>query len=109
MKMRLQSVTLWLALVSLVGSSWIGCETVPETGRHQLNLISADQEMQLGLASFDQTKKDVPISRDAASNALLQRVGSRIAASVKTRLPNARWEFVLFESKEANAFCLPGG
>ena len=109
MKMRLQSVTLWLALVSLVGSSWIGCETVPETGRHQLNLISADQEMQLGLASFDQTKKDVPISRDAAANALLQRVGSRIAASVKTRLPNAQWEFVLFESKEANAFCLPGG
>ena len=24
-------------------------------------------------------------------------------------LPNAQWEFVVFESKEANAFCLPGG
>jgi metalloendopeptidase OMA1, mitochondrial len=24
-------------------------------------------------------------------------------------LPNAQWEFVVFDSKEANAFCLPGG
>ena len=24
-------------------------------------------------------------------------------------LPNAQWEFVLFDSPEANAFCLPGG
>jgi len=24
-------------------------------------------------------------------------------------LPDAQWEFVLFESEEANAFCLPGG
>jgi len=24
-------------------------------------------------------------------------------------LPNAQWEFIVFESKEANAFCLPGG
>ena len=52
-------------------------------------------------------KKDVPISKDAAANALLQRVGKRIAAVAP--LPNAQWEFVVFESKEANAFCLPGG
>jgi metalloendopeptidase OMA1, mitochondrial len=25
------------------------------------------------------------------------------------QLPGAQWEFVLFDSKEANAFCLPGG
>lgn len=85
----------------------VGCDTVPETGRRQLNIISAGEEMQLGLSSFNQLKKDVPISRDAAGNALLQRVGQRIAAVAQ--LPNAQWEFVLFESQEANAFCLPGG
>ena len=84
-----------------------GCGTVSETGRKQLILISPGQEMQLGLTSFQQTKKQTPISRDPALNAMLQRVGKRIAA-VAT-LPNAQWEFVLFESKEANAFCLPGG
>jgi len=38
---------------------------------------------------------------------MLQRVGQRIAAVAQ--LPNAQWEFVLFESPEANAWCLPGG
>lgn len=84
-----------------------GCQTVPETGRRQLVLIPESQEMQLGLTSFDQMKKDVPVSKDPAANALVQKVGRRIAAVAP--LPNAQWEFVVFESKEANAFCLPGG
>lgn len=89
---------------------WVGlasCSTVPETGRRQLNLVSADQEMQLGLTSFEKLKQETPVSRDRAANELLQKVGRRIAAVAE--LPNAQWEFVVFESKEANAFCLPGG
>lgn len=86
-----------------------GCTTVPVTGRHELNLVSSDQEVQLGLSSFDQLKKDTPISHDPAANALVQRVGKRIAEVASKDLPNAQWEFVVFESKEANAFCLPGG
>jgi predicted Zn-dependent protease len=38
---------------------------------------------------------------------MVQRVGKRIASVAQ--LPNAQWEFVVFESPEANAFCLPGG
>jgi len=91
-----------LALAMLVG-----CSTVPETGRHQLLLISAEEELQLGVASFEQVKKETPTSGDAATTALVQRVGKHIAAVAN--LPNAQWEFVLFDSDEANAFCLPGG
>ena len=65
--------------------------------------------MQLGLTSFDQLKKETPISRDPAANALVQKVGKRLAAVASKDLPNAQWEFVVFDSKEANAFCLPGG
>jgi predicted Zn-dependent protease len=86
-----------------------GCSTVPVTGRSQLNLVSADQEMQLGLTSFDQLKTNTPINHDPAVNDLVQRVGKRIAAVAAKDMPNAKWEFVVFESKEANAFCLPGG
>jgi metalloendopeptidase OMA1, mitochondrial len=84
-----------------------GCATVPETGRRQVMLLSPGEEMQLGLSSFNQLKKDTPTSKNAAANAMLQRVGQRISAVAD--LPNAEWEFILFESKEANAFCLPGG
>jgi len=86
-----------------------GCDTVPVTGRSQLNLMSPNQEMQLGLTSFDQLKKDTPISHDPAANALVQKVGHRIAAVADKDMPGAQWEFVVFDSKEANAFCLPGG
>lgn len=86
-----------------------GCSTVPVTGRSQLNLMSPGEEMQLGLTSFEEMKKQVPVSKDAAVNALVQRVGQRIAAVASTDMPEAQWEFVVFESKEANAFCLPGG
>ena len=86
-----------------------GCSAVPVTGRSQLNLMSTGEEMQLGLTSFEETKKQVPISKDAAANAMVQRVGQRIAAVAGKDMPNAQWEFVVFESKEANAFCLPGG
>src|SRR5437016_5778909 len=84
-----------------------GCATVTETRRKQFNIVSPQEEMTLGLSSFTQMKKEVPISKDPAANALLQKVGQRISAVAD--LPGAQWEFVVFESKEANAFCLPGG
>src|SRR4051812_1568193 len=86
-----------------------GCRTVSETGRHQLNLVPADQELQLGLTAFDDMKKETPVSKNAKDNSLVSRVGTRIAAQAAQDLPNAQWEFVVFDSPEANAFCLPGG
>jgi metalloendopeptidase OMA1, mitochondrial len=94
-------------LLALAGLLFTGCSTVPVTGRSQFNIMSEGQEMELGLTSFEQLKKETPISKDAAVNALVQKVGKRIAAVAE--MPNAQWEFVVFDSKEANAFCLPGG
>lgn len=101
----------YLGLAAIVFAAVLleGCTTVPVTGRRELNLVSADQEVQLGLSSFDQLKKDTPISKDPAANAQVQRVGRQISQVATKDLPNAQWEFVVFESKEANAFCLPGG
>jgi predicted Zn-dependent protease len=96
-------------LVAALTVMFSGCTTVPVTGRKQFNLLSTGQEMELGLTSFDQLKKETPISKDAAVNALVQKVGKRIAAVAQPDMPEAQWEFVVFDSKEANAFCLPGG
>ncbi|HLH55233.1 MAG TPA: M48 family metallopeptidase [Verrucomicrobiae bacterium] len=98
----------WTGLLACA-LSLTACTTVPVTGRHELNLVSSDQEMTLGLSSFDQLKKDTPVNHDPAVNAMVANVGRRIAAVAGKDLPNAQWEFVVFESKEANAFCLPGG
>jgi predicted Zn-dependent protease len=99
---RARKASVWLLLLALAA-----CTTVPETGRRQFNILSPSEEMQLGLSSFAQLKKEVPLSKDGAGTALVQKVGRRVAAVAN--LPDAQWEFVLFESPEANAFCLPGG
>jgi len=93
-----------LSLLWLLNS----CATVPETGRSQLLLVNDSQLSQLGLTEFDKLKQSTPISKDTAVNAIVQRTGRRIAAVAP--LPNAQWEFVVFDEPEtANAFCLPGG
>jgi predicted Zn-dependent protease len=106
MKTRGAFIIRWTAGI-VVLLLWVSCATEPVTGRRQFNMISPGEEMQLGLTAFEKMKKETPISKDPALNALVQSVGKRIAAVAD--LPNAQWEFVVFDSKEANAFCLPGG
>lgn len=97
---------LWVA-AGLLGLA--GCTTIPETGRRQLMLVSPEQEAQMGLSAFAQIKQEERVSPDSAANGQVQRVGRRIAESVGREIPNADWEFVVFESRDVNAFALPGG
>jgi predicted Zn-dependent protease len=110
MKCKLSQPLLWpLRAAAFVAMLLLAaCATVPETGRSQLLLVSPGEEAQMGFQEFEKLKKSVPISKDPAANAQLQRVGRRIAAVAP--LPNAHWEFVLFDKPDVpNAFCLPGG
>ncbi len=100
--------TLAVLIVGLLAGA-IGCTTAPVTGRKQFNVFSPQEETQMGLASFSQMKQEQKISKDAKVNALVEKVGKKVAAAAANDLPNAQWEFVVFDSPEANAFCLPGG
>lgn len=86
-----------------------GCYTNPVTGRQSVVLVSQGEELALGQQSFAEVKKAEKVSHDPTMNARVQRVGKRIAQVVGDQMPNAQWEFVVFESKDVNAFALPGG
>ncbi len=86
-----------------------GCYTNPVTGRTSLALLSQAEEMKLGAESFQQIRQKEKVSTDGRNNARVTRIGQRIAAAVGNDLPDAKWEFVVFESNELNAFALPGG
>lgn len=103
----MKRVALPFLLLALAGFS--GCYTNPVTGRQSLVLISQGQELTLGAESFKAVREKEKVSTDAAANARVQRVGQRIAKAVGSELPDAKWEFVVFESKDVNAFALPGG
>ena len=70
-------------------------------------LVTEDQEQSLGIQAYRQILADEKVSTDPRMTAVLRRVGQRIAA-VANR-PDFEWEFNLIESKQVNAFCLPGG
>jgi predicted Zn-dependent protease len=85
----------------------LGCETVPYTGRRQIQLVSPTEEAQMGVQSFQQIVGKATLSTDQQVNAMVQRVGSRIAAVTDL---GYQWEFrVIQDDKQANAFALPGG
>lgn len=85
------------------------CYTNPVTGRQSLVLIEPSQELALGAQSFQQIREKEKVSSDPAANARVRRIGERIAQAVGNAMPNAQWEFVVFDSAEVNAFALPGG
>jgi predicted Zn-dependent protease len=94
-----------LALLALTA-----CTTVPETGRRQLITTSAAEETQMGLAAFEEVKKETPVLNDASQQARIERIGRRIATAVGRAMPDAQWEFVIFnDDATVNAFALPGG
>jgi predicted Zn-dependent protease len=84
------------------------CETVPYTGRSQLQFMSPQQESQLGAQAYQQTLAKTKLSTDAAASEMVTRVGSRVAAV--TGHPEYQWEYRLIQDdKQVNAFALPGG
>jgi predicted Zn-dependent protease len=82
------------------------CATAPVTGRKQLLLLSESEEDGMGAQSFQEVLTTEKVSLDPNANALVTRVGQRIAAATGK---NYQWEFKVVEKNEANAFCLPGG
>lgn len=98
-----------MASIALVlASAFVACTTtVPETGRKQLNFLNPAEEAALGLSEFNKLKEQKAISKNREYNALVQRVGKRL--SVVMPVPDAEWEFVVFEDSTPNAFALPGG
>ncbi|MEY4940831.1 MAG: repeat-containing protein YfgC precursor [Verrucomicrobiota bacterium] len=89
--------------------AFAGCYTNPVTGRKSLVLLSQGEEMSLGRESFTAIQKKEKISTDPRQKERVARVGQRIAQAVGNELPEAKWEFVVFDSPDVNAFALPGG
>jgi len=85
----------------------VSCVTLDESGRSAFILLSPEQEMQMGAASFNQLKQSAKLSTDPAANAQVQRVAQRLIPQVK--VPGAQWEVLVFDDPSPNAFALPGG
>ncbi len=95
------------------------CSKVPLTDRKQLNLLPESQMVAMGLTSYSEFLKENPPANATNPNTqLVKSVGEKIKSSVVKymrdnkmydRIKDYKWEFNLVESKEVNAWCMPGG
>jgi predicted Zn-dependent protease len=96
-----------LSLFLVLGA---GCYQVPVTGRSAINTVSDEAVNQMSLKAFEQLKKTHPVSRNRGLAARVQQVGERLAKVAFWDVPNADWEFVVFEvPNQINAFAMSGG
>jgi predicted Zn-dependent protease len=109
------SVVAALLLPLLVLSS---CVKAPITGRHQLAIIPESELLSTSFSQYDSFLKEHKPVTSGPEVEMVRRVGGRIQKAVeeylkrkgeKDRLDGYKWEFNLVDSKEINAWCMPGG
>jgi len=96
----------------------VACSTVPLIGRKQVLLVPEANMVELSLTNYTEFLKANKLSTNKEQVDIVKRVGARMAEAVEkylinngyqSRVGNFKWEFNLIESKEVNAWCMPGG
>ncbi len=94
------------------------CSTVPITGRRHLELIPDASMLSMSTEQYNSFLKSNKISANKEQTQLVKRVGRNIQKAVEQYLAENNlaqelkyyeWEFNLVESKEVNAWAMPGG
>lgn len=97
----------------------ISCSTVPITGRRQVHLLPESTMTTMGLTGYQDFLKTNPVvSSNDQNSRVVKQVGAKISAAVERymkannfadRVAGYNWEFNLVNSKDVNAWCMPGG
>jgi predicted Zn-dependent protease len=97
----------------------MACSTVPITERKQVNLLPESQMMAMSLTEYRNfLSQNPPVPASNSDAVMVKNIGSRISSAVErymkqngqaNRLEGYKWEFNLVNSKEINAWCMPGG
>ena len=97
-----------LNLISLSFFIFISsCAVNPVTGQQDLVLLSENDEIALGRKTNEQVLQQYSIYDNPALQKYVQDVGAKLAA--KSHRNNLIYRFTVLDSKEVNAFALPGG
>ena len=94
------------------------CSTVPITGRKHLELIPDETMLSMSKEQYRAFLKSHKISKNKKQTQQVRRVGRKIQKAVEQYLSennlahevkNFEWEFNLIDSKQVNAWAMPGG
>lgn len=100
-----RTVIPWVVvLLFLSPATPLGAQTSLKPG---MNFFSVQQDVQLGREASKEAEKELELIRDPEAEAYLNNLGKRIARHSK--LPELPYQFRFVNSKDINAFALPGG
>ncbi len=108
--MRMMRITARAAvLAALLACLLCGCATYqnPLTGEEEQTLYSVQDEIALGRQVANDINKQIKLDEDPKRMELARRVGKKVAAA--SERPDLPYEFRVIDSKDFNAFALPGG
>jgi len=103
---------------AVLGLFTTSCATNAITGRSQLSLVPETEMQTMALSQYSQFLSSNKVVSGTANAQMVKRVGSKIALAItnyyKSKgvggvLDGYQWEFNLVDSKEVNAWCMPGG
>src|SRR5690554_1554469 len=112
--MKLKSTIAILALVLVA----IGCATNPFTGKQTLALVPNSQILPMAFQQYQEFLSEHKVVNNTADSRMVKSVGQKIAAAAERYLTangyagylaDYRWEYNLVDSKDVNAWCMPGG
>ena len=96
----------------------ISCQSVPVTGRTQLQLVPSGQILAMSSQAYESFLSEHEVIRGTAEARQVNRVGQRIQGAVERyldeqdlshELSGYRWEFSLVKGDDVNAWAMPGG
>jgi predicted Zn-dependent protease len=96
----------WAIAAVLVAVILGGCATTG-INRGQINIITSDEEVKMGLEFSAEVAKQYEIYDNPAVTSYVQAVGARIARN--SDRTDIEYHFAVIKKDELNAFALPGG
>ncbi|MFT3935504.1 MAG: M48 family metallopeptidase [Chitinophagaceae bacterium] len=98
----------------------VACSRNAVTGRSQLKLLSDSEVQTMAASEYKQflTSNKVVSTAGSKDAEMVRRVGNRLTAAITSYytaqgkanvLDGYQWEYNLVDSKEVNAWCMPGG
>jgi predicted Zn-dependent protease len=105
-------------LVFLLLIIGVGCAVAPFTGRKQLLVIPSSEMLTLSADSYSQVLKETKVSANQKYVTSVRNVGLRLTEAVKqymqqnglqSSIEGYQWQYTVLQSKEVNAWCMPGG
>lgn len=104
--------------IFILGIIVVACSTNPFTGKQTLALVPNSQILPMAFQQYTEFLSENKVVKGTADANMVKNVGQKIASAAERYLTangyagylaDYRWEYNLVDSKDVNAWCMPGG